>query len=82
MATGRRYHSQHQIRLRNVCGPPGVTVGVMVAVDVAVGVLVLGGTVAGSGVESSAEMLAQPVSRLRKIARVRNRRIILNQSVH
>lgn len=63
--------------MRSVRGPPGVTDGVGEIVEVAVTVSVLAGTVAGSGVESSEEILAQPASRNREIVMDRKRRIIL-----
>lgn len=68
--------------MRRVRGPPGVMVGVMGVAVVLVEVGVFGGTVAGSGVGRSEARLAQPVSRDRKIAIVRNLRIILNQLGH
>ena len=54
-----------------------MTDGVGEIVGVAVTVSVLVGTVAGSGVESSEEILAQPANKNREIEIVRNRRIIL-----
>ena len=62
--------------MRNVRGPPGVTEGGTGVAGVVTGVVVLVGAVTGSGVDSSEEILAQPFNNNRKIARVRNRRII------
>ena len=67
--------------MRSVRGPPGVTDGVGEVVGVAVEVDVLAGRVAGTGVESSEEILAQPASKNRETAIDRKRRIILNLSV-
>jgi len=53
-----------------------VLVGVEVGVEDAIATGVLVETVTASGVESSDEISAQPVSRNRRIANVRNRRII------
>jgi hypothetical protein len=66
--------------MRSVRGPPGVTVAVGVGVEVVIIVIgVFVETVAGSGVESSEEMLAQPASKNRRIAKGRSRLISLNQ---
>ena len=60
-------------------GPLGVFVGVLKAGVEVTAVGVFGGAVAVSGMGSSEEIFAQPVSKPRKITNVRILRIILNR---